>query len=348
MSSNRANIRALEARDEHPRASLFEDELHSDILDEQALRKAPAPIRFFYTHLPIWVAQVLEAYRIRHRYDAIISWAPRLGLPFALLLKITRSRVRHVALMSWISRPRQAQLLRFSHSHIHRLVLWSSIQKKFATDVIGVPPGRIAFVKRRPNQLFWRPMNVETDTICSCGLEMRDYPTLIEALRGLDLPCHIAAGMPSSKHYETAETLFRMGTLPPNITVGQLDFVELRKLYARSRFVVIPLLESDTDNGATVIEEVMAMGKAVICSRTQGQVDLVQEGVTGLYVPPGDPAALRDAILKLWNTPELAAQMGRNARSVVEEGFTLDQFVGDMKNIVQAVIDENGGPRLRA
>jgi glycosyltransferase involved in cell wall biosynthesis len=154
--------------------------------------------------------------------------------------------------------------------------------------------------------------------------------------------------MPSSKHYETAETLFRMGTLPPNITVGQLDFVELRKLYARSRFVVIPLLESDTDNGATVIEEVMAMGKAVICSRTQGQVDLVQEGVTGLYVPPGDPAALRDAILKLWNTPELAAQMGRNARSVVEEGFTLDQFVGDMKNIVQAVIDENGGPRLRA
>jgi glycosyltransferase involved in cell wall biosynthesis len=36
----------------------------------------------------------------------------------------------------------------------------------------------------------------------------------------------------------------------------------------------------------------MAMGKPVVVTRSRGQVDLVREGETGLYVPPGDPAAL--------------------------------------------------------
>ena len=38
-----------------------------------------------------------------------------------------------------------------------------------------------------------------------------------------------------------------------------------------SLFVVMPLLESDTDNGITVILEAMAMGKTVICSRPRAR-----------------------------------------------------------------------------
>ena len=52
------------------------------------------------------------------------------------------------------------------------------------------------------------------------------------------------------------------------------------------------------------------MGKPVICSRTQGQVDVIQDGVTGLFVPVGDPVALRRAMLDLWNDPERAEEDG--------------------------------------
>jgi glycosyltransferase involved in cell wall biosynthesis len=97
-----------------------------------------------------------------------------------------------------------------------------------------------------------------------------------------------------------------MGALPKNISIGMLSYTELRKLYGRSRFVVIPLHQTDTDNGVTAIEESMAMGKAVICTRTQGQVDIIQENVTGIFVPPYDVKALREAILYLWNNPEIA------------------------------------------
>jgi glycosyltransferase involved in cell wall biosynthesis len=119
---------------------------------------------------------------------------------------------------------------------------------------------------------------------------------------------------------------------------------ELRDLYARSRFVVVPLQPSDTDNGVTVILEAMAMGKPVICSRTRGQVDVIQEGVTGIYVPVGDAGALRKAILTLWNEPLRAQEMGRNARAYVERYHTLEKFTSTAKSATEASLNGHPAP----
>ena len=337
---NRATIRLLEKRDEYPRTVLYEDELHSDILDEEGPLSAPGFWRILYPLLPAPVAQVLEAYRLRRRYDAIITWSPRLSLLFALLLKVRRSQTPHIALMSWISASKKAILLKYCHSHISRLVFWSSVQRRFAIERLGIPPSKTSLVHRRADHLFWRPMNVPSDTICSAGQEMRDFVTLVEALRETDIPCHIATGTFGKKTFDTVKALQRLEALPPTITIGKMAYVDLRNLYARSRFIVVPLLDSDTDNGAGVIEAAMAMGKAVICSKTGGQVDIILPGKTGLLVPPGDPDALRKAILYLWNNPSVAEQMGREGRSELECHHTLDRFVADVKQIVLEVIGE--------
>jgi glycosyltransferase involved in cell wall biosynthesis len=121
-----------------------------------------------------------------------------------------------------------------------------------------------------------------------------------------------------------------------NITASRMTLSELRNLYARSRFVVVPLLPSDTDNGVTCILEAMAMGKPVICSRTRGQVDVIQDGVTGIYVPVGDAAAMRTAILSLWNEPQRARQMGQDARAYVEKYHTLEKFTSDVISATEA------------
>jgi glycosyltransferase involved in cell wall biosynthesis len=132
-------------------------------------------------------------------------------------------------------------------------------------------------------------------------------------------------------------------SLPASITIGAMNFSELRALYDRSRFVVIPLFETDTDNGNTSILEAMAMGKAVICSRVRGQRDVVQEGITGLFVPPGDIRALREAITSLWANPERAAEMGRNGRAHIEKYHALDAWVEDVRNVIEDVL--KGGHR---
>ena len=84
------------------------------------------------------------------------------------------------------------------------------------------------------------------------------------------------------------------------------------------------------------------MGRPVICSRTKGQVDVIEDGVTGIYVPVGDPAALRQAMLDLWRDPARAKAMGERARAYVEKNHTLDKFCRDVKAAVDASLDGRG------
>jgi len=330
----------LEAADQYIRASLFARTLNSDILDERFLKRAPLLRRFLYRPLPTMASQLLEAFVVKRRYDALISWSERLGLPLALLLKLTGSRVPNVVLASWISKAKKAILLKHVHSHIDRLILMSSAQWDFAVNSLHIPASKVVLLKWPVDQKFWRPIKCPTDMICAVGSEMRDYLTLIQAMRGLTIRCHIAAGSHRSVEYSTVKEISGLSSLPSNITVGKKTFTDLRALYARSRFVVVPLLPSDTDNGTTSILEAMAMGKAVICTRTKGQVDVLQDRRTGIFVPPRDPNALREAIEYLWEHPDEAERMGMAGRKYIEEHHTLDEFVQRVKAIVEQVIDE--------
>jgi glycosyltransferase involved in cell wall biosynthesis len=187
--------------------------------------------------------------------------------------------------------------------------------------------------------------------ICAVGLEFRDYKTLVAAVTDLDVDLRIAAASAWSHHAAFAGS----PALPTNITVGGYTYLPLRELYAAARVVVVPLRDVDNQAGVTVILEAMAMGKAVIVTATRGQTDVVRDrrnggrgrvkrawwpgfvdepGVassvgglaTGLYVAPGDPAELRRAIHDLLSHPDLADELGRNGRRVVETCFTLDGF----------------------
>jgi glycosyltransferase involved in cell wall biosynthesis len=208
----------------------------------------------------------------------------------------------------------------------------------------------VYLIRHYVDQVFYSPRAVEPDVICAVGAEMRDYSTFLEAIRGTGLRCHIATDhvripgrfrLLNDRRVPISDLVAHTDT---QITKGRMPLTELRDLYARSKFVVVPLLPSDTDNGVTVILEAMAMGKPVICSRTRGQVDVIQEGVTGLYVPIGDAAALRAAILSLWNDPQRIEQMGRNARALVEKHHTLEKFTATARSAAEASLDGRPAP----
>jgi glycosyltransferase involved in cell wall biosynthesis len=180
------------------------------------------------------------------------------------------------------------------------------------------------------------PSATEPPLICAVGLEYRDYQTLIAAVRGLAARVVIAAASPWSKRADTASGQ----ALPENVTVCKYSQHELRQLYAASRLVVMPLLEADFQAGVTAILEAMAMERAVICSRTRGQTNVVMEGETGLYVPVGKPAALRAAIERLLANPEEARRLGQAGRRRVEEDLNLDRYVERLGCSLRAVLSE--------
>src|SRR5439155_1150132 len=131
----------------------------------------------------------------------------------------------------------------------------------------------------------------------------RGYGTLIEAVRGLDLVVTVAAASAWSRNDPLPDQ-----TLPANVVKRRLDYRGLRDLYDRSEFVVVPLQDVDFQAGSLVMYEAMAMGKAVIATRTRAHRDgdIVRDGETGLLVPPGDPGALREAIVRLHTDPAAA------------------------------------------
>jgi glycosyltransferase involved in cell wall biosynthesis len=333
-----AEQKKIEEADRGPRQSLYGYTLNSTLLNERYMTTVPGLRRALYAPLPVWMAQVLEAFVRRKKYDAILSWDARLGLAFAALMKLTGARVPHMVMFSWISRPKKAMVLRFVHSHIDRMFVWSSFQRDFLLERMRIPPRKVVFCSGRVDQKFFRPMQRETDMICSVGREMRDYVTLIRAIRDLDIPCHIAVSViPGVKDAWITE-IEREGALPPHITVGNKNYADLRDLYARSKFVVTPLLPTDTDNGITSLLEAMAMGKAVICTKTEGQRDIVTDGVNGILVPPFDAAALRRAIDRLLEHPEEAARMGKAGRELVERSHNLDLFVERVRSSTEEAI----------
>lgn len=65
----------------------------------------------------------------------------------------------------------------------------------------------------------------------------------------------------------------------------------------------------------------MASGKAIVLSAAGESTQIIRDAEAGIVVPPGDPAAIADAIVRLMSDSELAATLGSNARNYVEHNF---------------------------
>jgi glycosyltransferase involved in cell wall biosynthesis len=339
------------------RAELGADMLHPG--DLRASRFGRLLLRLFRRS----GALALAAFFRRGDYDVIYCDSEAIGLQLAMLLKLSLApvgRPRLVMLGHYLSPLKKRIWFRLGvASHIDRLIVHAGTQQALAVDVLGMPEERVTRLPYFADTRFWSrggvdPNSARTpseplDYICSVGLEFRDYPTLVEAVRGLPVRVRIAAASEWSRH----SPLTHGRSIPENVHIRRYDPADLRRLYAGSRFVVLPLLDVDNQAGITALLEAMALGKTVILTRTRGQTDVVRgwqasgsaqaEPVpgfldvpglahtlgtlpTGYYVPPGDPEALRAAVQHLLANPALAEELGRNARRVIEACFSLEAF----------------------
>jgi glycosyltransferase involved in cell wall biosynthesis len=325
-----------------PRSHVF-DEAFSPAWDESILDGATG-------RGPSWWRMGREILRRQHEYDAVVTWGEKLTFAVLAQQQFAAASKPHVALMYQFEKPNVRLPLSLLKRNLHAVVTWSSVQRRVLIDEFRFPADKVYLIRHYVDQLFYSPRPGADDMICAVGAEMRDYVTMKRALQGAGLRCHIAAD------HVRIPGRFRLlndrrvaindigGPADPQLTVGKVTLLELRELYARSRFVVIPLLHSDTDNGVTCILQAMAMGKPVICSRTRGQVDVIEDGVNGLYVPVGDADALRRAVSSLWHDPERARQMGRNARAYIERYHTLEMFTATVRTAAEASLDGRPAP----
>jgi glycosyltransferase involved in cell wall biosynthesis len=84
--------------------------------------------------------------------------------------------------------------------------------------------------------------------------------------------------------------------------------------------------------------ESMAAGRAVVGARVCGTMDAVEDGETGLLVPPRDPPALAAAILTLLDRPEERQRMGAQARRRAEAEFSVERMVSEHQALYEDLL----------
>ncbi|MBB5762265.1 glycosyltransferase [Methylorubrum rhodesianum] len=134
---------------------------------------------------------------------------------------------------------------------------------------------------------------------------------LKQAAARLAAPVDVAGEGPLRERLEGAPGLTLLGALPRGA---------MRTRIGRAAALVVPSLWYE--GLPMVVAEAFAAGTPVIASRIGALAHLVEDGVTGLLVAPGDPAALAEAIERLRGRPEEARRMGAAARAAYLRDWT--------------------------
>ena len=212
------------------------------------------------------------------------------------------------------------------HDRIDRILAYSTSEERHMIDRLGVPATRCSASTTTPTSSSSARTDSppEPDLICAAG-------QLLARLRLPDRRRSRPAGARADRRRKPLDRLdasSRKRRAAENVNWGRFDRYELRDLYARSAIAVVPILQNEYQTGIATILEMMSMGKCVIATRTRGQTDTIVDGVTGVYVPPGDPAALAERIERMIEEPRRGARsIGQNARRFIEEEAGLDRFV---------------------
>ena len=317
------------------------------------------------------IRQAWRAAKIARPGDTIFADGEHIGIPLlAFLLLLLRRDVRVVMLGHLIARRWKALPL-FVLSRIGprgTLIVHSATQASKIRPYLG-RSWQVELVPYQVDTQYWqRPHNGEPHAdppaILAVGSEHRDYSTLSDAVRGLNVNVRIAAG----SHW--ARSVADAGAVPPNVEyiTEPLPFAALRNEYARAVAVVVPLEDVANQSGVTTILEAMGMGVPVVTTANAGQRECVsgplvrgdstldrrtvhtrgpqvfsgrtvespERSWTGFYVAPADSAGLRAAIVRLLESPELRQTMGEAGRASACQEFTLERYVQTLSTIVNA------------
>lgn len=163
--------------------------------------------------------------------------------------------------------------------------------------------------------------------------ERKGFGLLIQACRllrdeGRRFRCRIVGEGP---HRRELEELIRAASLEDLVELsGALPHQEVVELCSHATLFVLPCIrtrEGDVDGIPNALAEAMAMEVPVVSTDLPAIRELVSDGVNGVLVPQGHPAALAAAMGRLLDGPDLREALGRQGRRTVVESFDVETNV---------------------
>lgn len=271
----------------------------------------------------------------KKRIDLTFAMSERVGIPLAAFRKLNHAAGKFVTMFqSWSWRQQLA---------IERLDLLPQMDGIFVhchsmkahLVAMGAAAEHVHVLPYSVDQKFFCPQTAivqQPNLVFSIGeSRSRNYAMLSRAVEGLPIDLHLAAG----GSWYAREKKRRIPSLPANIQLTpHLSPRQLRDLYARAQFVILPVYDLVYSAGSTGAMEAASMARAVIATRSRGITDYIIDGETGILVRPDDAGEMRAAIEHLYANPGEAARLGNNARQWVEEKHNFETYVNHMADLL--------------
>jgi L-malate glycosyltransferase len=287
-----------------------------------------------------------ERVRIIHAHD---FYGDLLGVPIARLTgaRLVASRRD---LMHWLSPAKRAALAAACRV-ADRLVTNAETIARAAVETQGVPASRVRVV---PNGIDLARFDAEArrapDPPLPPALARRGAP-IVAVVSNMNLPDKghrdllSAAARLAMRGHPIRLALIGDGPERPALQATALRLGLARTTFFLGRRLDVPrlLLRADlaclpswAEGFPNALVEAMAAARPVVATAVGGCPELIDDAVTGLLVPPRDPARLAEALERLLTHPTQARRLGRTARRAIEARYSIDRSAA----LLQALYEE--------
>ncbi len=230
------------------------------------------------------------------------------------------------ALRNWFARIRRS-----FYDNVTLFCCLTHFQKNRLTHA-GFPADRISII---PNMVM-----IPKQTTTSQSGKYVGYVGRISGEKGISILFTAAKVCPDimfnlAGAYTSMPDIVNQASANINL-LGHCNTESLKEFYLHCRFIVLPSV--CFEGFPTVLVEAMLYGKAVICSNIGGLPEIVDDGVTGLLVEPGNSSDLADKIRYLWENPDLCDKMGEAGRQKVLKEYSPQQYYDRLMDAYQKAI----------
>jgi glycosyltransferase involved in cell wall biosynthesis len=129
--------------------------------------------------------------------------------------------------------------------------------------------------------------------------------------------------------HQTLESRAKQLNITDSVTFARYQS-DMVSLYRAMDVFVLP---SRHEGFGIVSIEAMAMGVPVVGTKVIGTIDVVQDGLTGLLIPFGDPIALASAVSRLFSEPSLKQKLCENATKYVREYYSRESATAKIESL---------------
>ena len=227
------------------------------------------------------------------------------------------------------------------HAATH-LVTWSHWAKNSLIDSYNVPAEKVTVIPPGIDLDIWQPKTKRNKKAGGSMMNLlfvggdfvrKGGDTLLAALQLL--PASVSVRLDVVTRDVVTEFVETRANVSICLHRGlRPNAPALRQLYADADLFVFP---TRADCLPLAVLEAMAMGIPVITTEIGALPEAIGNSDAGLIVPPDDPTMLAEAIMVLWQSPEVRLRMGCRAREIAEERFNSTRNYARLLRVLEDV-----------